>query len=178
MRTRFGAAPTLDTVAGTRVGCRSATAVVMAAAALLTGCSASSHDVVVGATPGHTPASQYLAIANAGNERLETDIDGLGGRDRNRLSASLTDLRDASVTEEAFDRQLLAIAFPPAIETIAQRLYATNQSRAELTAQGSMSRTLGALRHNEAQISIANASVETQVRLIRRSLDLPPPATS
>jgi hypothetical protein len=163
---------------GLRVGWRSATTIFLAMAALLTGCAASSPDSVVGATHGHTPASQYLAIATTGNDRLETDIDGLTGRDRDRLSASVVDLRDASVTEKVFDRALLVIALPPAIERIAERLYSVNQSRAKLTTQAALARNLGELHHYEAQISVANASVETQVRLIRRALDLPPPMTS
>jgi hypothetical protein len=133
----------------------------------------------VGANPSRgTLASQYLRIADAGNDRLEDDIDGLSGRDRDRLAASEADLRDASATEKLFDRRVLGIRFPPALEKIAEALSAANQSRAALTADAATSRTLTHLQRFEAQISAANTQVETQVRLLRAALHLPPPDTS
>jgi hypothetical protein len=163
---------------GVRAVRRGTGAILLAIAASLAACSTGSPNSALGADHGRTAASRYLAIATAGNERLETDIDGLSGHDRDRLSASAGDLRDASATERFFDRRLLMIAFAPAIKRTARHLYAVNQSRAELTAQAATSRSLGELRMYEAQIMAANADVETQVRLIRVELDLPPPMTS
>jgi hypothetical protein len=154
---------------------------------LVAGCSTSSrengvngvsHAPVAVTTDGHSPASQYLAIAVAGNNRLEIDFDQLSGRDRDRLSPALADLNDASATERLFDRRLLMIAFPPAVKVIAEELYAVNESRAKLSAEAAMSRTLVQLRGYESRLSAANVPVEREVRLVRSSLDLPPPNTS
>lgn len=133
---------------------------------------------VVSGAQGRTASSQYLVIARAGNDRLEIDIDGLTGRDRTRLTASLGDLRDASVTERLFDRRLSEISFSPPIKVIAENLYVANESRADLTAEAATSPTLGTLYHYEARISVANTRVEIQVRRLRSALRLPPPDTS
>src|SRR6266851_1996420 len=79
-------------------------------------------------------AARYLAIARAGNRRLEIDFGRLDGRDRSHLTAAEADLRDAASTERLFDRRLMRITFPPATETAARLLYRVNQSRARLTA--------------------------------------------
>ena len=164
-----------------------AAAVMLGIVVLVGGCSISSQRdsakrtsqaTAAVTTDGRTPASRYLAIAVAGNDRLEIDFDQLSGRDRDHLSNALADLRDASRTEGLFDRRLLMIAFPPAVEFIAEALYTANESRAELTAEAAMSRTLGQLGGYEPRLSAANVPVEHEVRLIRSSLHLPPPMTS
>jgi hypothetical protein len=129
-------------------------------------------------TYGRSAASQYLAIANSGNDRLEIDFDQLSGHDRDRLSNAVADLTDASATERLFDRRLLTIAFPSAVKMIAQELYSENESRAELTEEAATSRTLVQLRGYEARLSAADVPVEREVRLVRALLHLPPPMTS
>jgi hypothetical protein len=123
-------------------------------------------------------AARYLAIAVAGNRRLEIDFDGLAGPDRNDLTRARADLRDAAATERLFDRRLLAIAFPAPIERVARALVRQNEIRAALTTRAAMSRTLAQLRGFKARLSAANVPVEQAVRLIRRQLGLPPPETS
>lgn len=123
-------------------------------------------------------AAQYLVIAAAGNRRLEADFDGLAGRDRHNLRASLADLRDAAATERLFDRRLLAIKFPPVAEAVARTLYHVNQARASLTLRIAGSASLRRLDALKPRLTAANGPVEQQVRLIRRQLGLPPPATS
>jgi hypothetical protein len=87
-------------------------------------------------------AARYLAIAKAGNRRLEIDFDRLEGRDRNRLAAAEADLRDAAATERLFDRRLLRIAFPSQTERVARVLYRVNQARARLTTAAAASTSL------------------------------------
>lgn len=123
-------------------------------------------------------AARYLAIATAGNRRLEIDFDGLHGRDRGDLAAARGDLLDAAATERLFDRRLLAIAFPAAGERIARALFWLNESRAALTSEAAMSRTLAQLRSYDDRLSAANGPVELAVRIIRSQLGLPPPETS
>ncbi len=123
-------------------------------------------------------AAQYLAIATAGNRRLDRDFDPLEKRDRNDLARAKADLRDAAATEGLFDRRLLRIVFPSETERTARDLYRVNQARARLTAAAAASTSLGQLHAYEPRLDAANKPVEHAVRTIRRELGLPPPSTS
>ena len=162
----------------------------LACAALMAGSCAASHpraeasassQPYPAATPRPSPrlaAGRYLAIAIAGNRRLEIDFDRLQGRDKGHLRAAAGDLRDAAATERLFDRRLLAIALPPATERIARLLYQVNQARASLTAAAARSVSLPQLRSYQRRLAAANEPVEAAVRVIRSQLGLPPPSTS
>lgn len=123
-------------------------------------------------------AARYLAIAEAGNRRLEIDFDGLKERDSRHLARARADLRDAAATERLFDRRLLAIGFPAPVENIARALVWLNESRATLTTEAAASQTLAQLHRYEPRLAAANGPVEQAVRLIRSKLGLPPPETS
>jgi hypothetical protein len=77
-----------------------------------------------------------------------------------------------------FDRDLLRLSLPPAVEVTAQDLVRTNESRAKLTSTLSAYRSLEQLTRNEKSLTAANAPVEQAVRSVRRQLGLPPPQTS
>lgn len=123
-------------------------------------------------------AASYLAIARAGNQRLDIDFDRLEGPDRNRLAAADADLRDAASTERLFDRRLMRIAFPPETETVARLLYRLNEARANLTATAAASDSLHRLHLYQPRLTAANGPVEQAVKTIRRQLGLPPPPDS
>jgi hypothetical protein len=154
---------------------------VIACTALVTACAAphppaaGQHQASLGV---HAAAARYLAIADAGNRRLETDFNRIGGPDRNNLQAAAADLRDVAATERLFDRRLLAITFPAGAEQTARLLYQVNQARASLTAAAAGSVSLRQLRHFQRRLAAANGPVEEAVRVIRRQLGLPPPQTS
>jgi len=122
-------------------------------------------------------ATRYLAIAEAGNRRLDVDYDGLRGRDRNDLAAARSDLRDAAATERRFDQQLVGLPMPPPIRATALALVAANEPRAALAERAAAAATLAALHAFDAQLAAADAAVEAQVRALRRELGLPPPDT-
>jgi hypothetical protein len=123
-------------------------------------------------------AARYLAIAAAGNRRLETDFDRLNGPDRTDLAAARADLQDAAATERVFDQRLARIAFPAETETIARLLLMSNQARSELTAAAAGSASLARLQAFERQLTAANGPVEDAVIVLRSQLGLPPPDTS
>lgn len=123
-------------------------------------------------------AARYLAIAEAGNRRLEADYDPFEGRDQNNVIRARADLRDAAATERLFDRRLLEIQFPPETEQVAWRLYRVNQARATLTAAAAVATSLRWLHSYEPALDAANGPVEQAVRTIRRLLGLPPPEAS
>lgn len=174
-----------------RRGRLGAAAAASATAALLAGCatgsqapsqrpaaSPSASSAAVQADLRRADAARYLAIAQAGNRRLEAEFDRLHGRDHRALAAARADLRNIAATEHLFDQRLLGISFPPAIAVVARALYRVNQSRASLTAAAAQSLSLRQLAGYLPRLTAANAPVEQAVRAIRRQLGLPPPETS
>jgi hypothetical protein len=127
---------------------------------------------------GHALAGRYLAIAIAGNRRLNTDFDGLEHGDWKRLARARADLRNAAATERLFDRRILRIRFPHEIERVARSLYRVNQARARLTAAAGASPSVLSLDRFKQRLKAANRPVEHDVKTIRRELGLPPPPTS
>jgi hypothetical protein len=123
-------------------------------------------------------ADRYLAIAQAGNRRLERDLGRLEDRDRIRLITAKAALADAAATERLFDHRLSRIEFGPPIEPIATLLYRLNQARASATAAAARSATLRQLRKWLTRLDRENAAVEEAVRIVRSQLGLPPPETS
>jgi predicted ATPase len=118
-----------------------------------------------------------LAIATAGNRGLDRAFHGLDGPDHADLVAARADLHDAAATEHRFDRSLLAIVFPSAIEATAHAVVGVNEARAILTAKAAVSASLQQLRRYEQQLSAANEAVVQQVRILRTQLGLPPAET-
>jgi hypothetical protein len=164
-----------------------------AAVAVLAGCSggpakpvsagkpAASHSAAAGlaaGAPRRALAARYLAIAQAGNKRLEVEFDRLREEDRMRLAAAHRDLREIAATERLFDRRLLGISFPAASERIARFLYWVNQARAKLTVAAASSPSLARLHADERRLAQANKPVEQAVTILRSQLGLPPPETS
>jgi hypothetical protein len=123
-------------------------------------------------------AARYVAIAKAGNARLETEFDRLRGQDRGHLAAAHHDLRDVAATERRFDQRLLNIAFPAGTERIAQFLYWVNQARASMTMAAASSRSLTELHADEQRLRSANVPVEQAVAIVRSQLGLPPPESN
>ena len=123
-------------------------------------------------------ATRYLAIAQAGNKRLEVEFDRLHEEDRLRLAAAHRDLRAVAATERLFDQRLLDIPFPAATERIARFLNWVNQARASMTAASASSPSLARLRADERRLTEANKPVEQAVAILRSQLGLPPPETS
>jgi hypothetical protein len=164
-----------------------------AVAVLAAGCSgAPAHPASAGrppASPRATPglatgaqrealAARYLAIARAGNKRLEVEFDRLHAEDRRRLAAAHRDLREIAATERLFDQRLLGIRFPAATERIARFLNWVNQARARMTAAAASSPSLARLRAEERRLTEANKPVEQAVAILRSQLGLPPPEPS
>ena len=124
-------------------------------------------------------AARYMAIAQPANRELDHEFDGFGDHVKDGgLAAAQADLRAAAATERRFDRQLIAIRFPPRTEPFVRLLYRVNQARAELTSTAAAATSLRELRGYQRRLDAANEPVEDAVRVIRGQLDLPPPDTS
>ena len=135
------------------------------------------------AVPASTPparalAARYLAIAQPANRQLDHDFDGLQDTENTDLAAAEADLRNAAATERRFDRQLIAIAFPPRTEPIVRLLITVNQARAALTGTAAATPSLRQLHGYQPRLDAADEPVEEAVTVIRSQLGLPPPDTS
>lgn len=124
-------------------------------------------------------AARYMAIARPANRELDHEFDGFDDHMKDGdLAAARADLRAAVVTERRFDRQLIALSFPPRTEPFVRLLYRVNQARAELTSTAAGVTSLRELRGYQRRLDAANEPVEDAVRVIRGQLGLPPPDTS
>jgi DNA-binding GntR family transcriptional regulator len=124
-------------------------------------------------------AARYMAIARPANRELDHEFDGFDDHMKDGdLAAARADLRAAVVTERRFDRQLIALSFPPRTEPFVRLLYRVNQARAELTSTAASATSLRELRGYQRRLDAANEPVEDAVRVIRAQLGLPPPDTS
>ena len=124
-------------------------------------------------------AATYMAIAQPANRELDHEFDGFGDHMKDGdLAAARADLRAAAATERRFDRQLIALSFPPRTEPFVRLLYRVNQARAALTSTAAGAMSLRELRGYQRRLDAANEPVEDAVRVIRGQLGLPPPDTS
>ena len=161
---------------------RTAVASLVTAGAVLlaAGCASSPPSGPPAGPPAATKAlaARYLAIAQPANHQLDHEFDGLKDNEKDNLAAARADLRAAAATERRFDRQLMAITFPPPTEPIVRLLYRVNQARAALTSTAAGATSLRQLRGCQRRLDAANGPVEDAVRVIRDQLGLPPPTTS
>ena len=124
-------------------------------------------------------AARYMVIARPANRELDHEFDGFDDHIKDGdLPAARADLRAAVATERRFDRQLIALSFPPRTEPFVRLLYRVNQARAELTSTAAGVTSLRELRGYPRRLDAANEPVEDAVRVIRAQLGLPPPDTS
>ena len=159
-------------------GCASATPLGSAAATAATVATAPTAAAAAAAGLGVVGA-KYLAIARPANRELDREFDGFGDHVKDgEFAAAQADLRAATVTERRFDRQLIAISFPPRTEPLVRLLYRVNQARAQLTSTAAAAASLPELRGYQRRLNAANEPVEDAVRVIRGQLGLPPPDTS
>jgi len=120
--------------------------------------------------------SQYMAIMTPASQQLATDMAAYTANEGRNLTAAETALTAEVMSEHAFDTNLAAITFPPAMAPIAKALVQANQARAKLTAEQAQSSSLTQLRSFNHQVQLASAAVQTEMKFIRKALDSPPPA--
>lgn len=132
---------------------------------------------VVYLTRGPSLASQYLAVANPADHRLDVEVDGYTDAQHDDLAEARADLRAEVATEKWFDTHLAAIKFPPHIAAISRALILINEQRAGMTTLQAQSNSLTQMRSFNRQHAEADTAVEREVKLIRQALNLPPPDT-
>ena len=136
--------------------------------------------------PGLTPAGQqcttqpmmaaeYRAMLAPASQQLATDAVAYAANEGDHLAVAEAALTAESAAERALGRSLAAFPFPPAIAPIAKGLIEANQTRATLTAEQARSSSLTRLRSFDHQVQLADAAVETEMKLVAAAVDAPLP---
>ena len=175
------------------------------AAVIAAGCEPSLFISGMPCTTEEMMASQYEAIVTPATQQLNTEIAAYAVNERRDLAAAEADLSAEVVTEQAFDSSLAATTFTPQnratadaliqhatssgtpvplaaaiftpqVTVIADALIQANQARATLLAEQARSSSLTQLRSFSHRVQVASAVVQTEMKLIAKALDSPPPA--
>jgi hypothetical protein len=123
-------------------------------------------------------ARAYLAIAEPANHRLDVEVDAYVDARHHDLAAAASALRAQAATERQFDKELARIGFPPRIAATARALIRVNEIRATMAGREAKAASIRDLLSSASAHKMADAQVESQVRVIRSELGLPPPETS
>jgi hypothetical protein len=119
--------------------------------------------------------SQYLAVLTPATQQLNTDAAAYAASEGNHLAVAEAALKAEVTSERALDASLTAFAFPPAIAPLARALISANQARATLTAEQARSSSLRRMRSFDHQVQLADAAVQTEMKLVRAAVDAPLP---
>jgi hypothetical protein len=122
-------------------------------------------------------ASEYLAIVSPATQQLTADTAAYAANDGRNLAVAEAALKAEVTTERALDQSLAAFTFPPAIAPLAKALIQADQARATLTAEQARSSSLTRLRSFSHRIQLADAAVQTEMRLVRTAVDTPLPTS-
>ena len=120
-------------------------------------------------------ASQYLAVITPATQQLNTDAAAYAASEGDHLAVAEAALKAEVTSERALDASLTAFAFPPAIKPLARALISANQARATLTAEQARSSSLTRLRSFNHRVQVAEAAVQTEMRLVAAAVDAPLP---
>jgi hypothetical protein len=120
-------------------------------------------------------ASEFMAIMTPASRQLNTEMAAYTASEGDNLAAAEAALTLEVTSERALDRSLAGFTFPPTIAPIAKALVRANEARAKLTAKQARSSSLARLRSFDQRVQVACAAVHTEMKLIRKALDSPPP---
>jgi hypothetical protein len=120
-------------------------------------------------------AAEYKALFPAATQQLSTDAAAYAANEGTHLAVAKAALTAEVAAERALGRNLAAFPFPPAIAPIAKGLIQANQARAALTAEQAGSSSLTRLRSFDHQVQVANAAVQTEMKLVQAAVDAPLP---
>jgi hypothetical protein len=117
---------------------------------------------------------EYLAIFNPTSQQLTADVSAYTATERDNLAAAKATLAAEVTTERAFDARMANFPFPPTVAPTAKAMIGANQTLAKLTAQQAGSPSLTRLRSFDHRVRVATTVVETELKLFRKALAVPP----
>ena len=120
-------------------------------------------------------AAEYAAMLAPAGQQLTTDAAAYTANEGDHLAVAEAALTAEVAAERALGRSLAAFPFPPAIARLAKGLIQANQARAGLTAEQAASSSLTRLRSFNHQVQLADAAVQTEMKLVLAAVDAPLP---
>jgi hypothetical protein len=120
--------------------------------------------------------SQYVTIVGPASRQLNTDAAAYTASEGNNLAAAEVALTAEVTTEQALGTTLAGFPFPPAVARMGNALIQANQTRAKLTAEQARSSSLTQMRSFDQRVQVASAAAATDMTLVHKALDSPPPA--
>jgi hypothetical protein len=150
--------------------------------------------------------SQFEGIVTPASKLLNADMAAYSASEGNDLTAAEAALTAEVATEQALDSSLAAVTFTPQnraaalalitnaasagnpvplaavtftpqITVTVNALIQANQARASLIAKQAQSSSLTQLRSFNHRVQVASAAVQTEIELVRKAVDSPPPAS-
>lgn len=118
-------------------------------------------------------AGQYKAVITPASQQLSTDAAAYAASEGDNLAVAEAALTAEVTSEHALGARLGALALPPAMRALAQALISANQARATLTAEQARSSSLARMRSFNHRVQLANATVETDMKLLQAAIDAP-----
>ncbi len=120
---------------------------------------------------------QYEGVVTPTSRQLSTDLAAYTANEKTNLAAARLALIAEAAAERAFGTSLAAFPFPPAVASLGKTLLQADQARATLTAAQARSASLKQLWSLDHGVLVASTTVRTDMALVRKALDTPPPAS-
>jgi hypothetical protein len=125
-------------------------------------------------TTVQTLTGEYMAIMTPTSQQLSTDVSAYTANERDNLAAAKAALAAEVTSERAFGTSMANFPFPPTVVPTAKALIQADRALAELTAEQAGSSSLTRLRSFDHRAQIATAAVQTELKLLRKALAVPP----
>jgi hypothetical protein len=120
--------------------------------------------------------SEYLAIEHPASQQLTADVSAYTANERDHLGAAKAALAAEVTAERTFGTSMANFPFPPSVDPTAKAMVQAEQALAGLTAQQARSSSLNRLRSFDHRVRVATTAVETELKLLRKALAVPPTA--
>jgi hypothetical protein len=118
--------------------------------------------------------SEYLAIEHPASQQLTADVSAYTANERDNLAAAKAALAAEVTAERTFDTSMANFPFPPSVVPTAKAMVQADQALASLTARQAGSSSLTRVRSFDHRVRVATAAVETEMKLLRKALSVPP----
>ena len=118
--------------------------------------------------------SEYMAIYIPASQQWSTDASAYTAHERDNLAAAKAALAAEVTSERAFDTSMANFPFPPAVAPTAKAMIQADQALATLTAEQAGASSLARMRSFDHRAEVATAACETELKLLRKALAVPP----
>jgi hypothetical protein len=118
--------------------------------------------------------SEYMTILTPTSQQLNTDVSAYTANERDNLGPAKAALAAEVTSERAFATTMANFPFPPTVVPTAKALIQAEQTLAKLTGEQAGSSSLTRMRTFDHRAQVATAAVQTELKLLRKALAVPP----